>query len=244
MFFANVYITRVYKLLLFSFCYFSLSSFFYFSFLFHERIFPGGLQLFVFPHLPPFPVHILLGCFSLSIPFFIVLDATFALIYTAPSDFLFFFSRPSMRWNFRFPLISFFFRFSFISPFRSTLISLFVHSTSFALSLSLLYLFPCVVPALVQRPGLRCFSRFSTHVNARSLIFLSSLSLVRPTNARECSCDPSAVTTFSVFLFGMYVRYPIRDLSYLVSILSFSVAQSAFFERHSFLRCSASSLPF
>lgn len=31
--------------------------------------------------------------------------------------------------------------------------------------------------------------------------------------------------TFSVFLFGMYARYPIRDPFYLVSILSFSGAR-------------------
>lgn len=115
MFFAYVYITRVYKLPLFSFCYFSLSFFLYFSFLFHERIFPGGLQLFVFPHLPPFPVHILLGCFSLSIPFFIVLDATFALIYTAPSDFLFFFLSPLHAVEFSFS--SYFFFLSFLLHF-------------------------------------------------------------------------------------------------------------------------------
>lgn len=85
-----------------------LSFFFYFSLLFHERIFPGGFQLFVFSHLPSFPVHILLVCFSLSISFFIVLDATFALIYTAPSDFFFFFPRPStVSWNFCFLLFLF-----------------------------------------------------------------------------------------------------------------------------------------
>jgi len=63
---------------------------------------------------------------------------------------------------------------------------------------------------------------------------------------REHSRDPpSAIrhppfairyVTFPVFLFGMYARHPIRDPFYLISILSFSGAQSAFFGRLPFSR--------
>lgn len=58
-------------------------------------------------------------------------------------------------------------------------------------------------------------SRFSTHVNARSLIFLSSLFLAFvPPSARAIR-----YVTFSVFLFGMYAQYPIRDPFYLDIVL-------------------------
>lgn len=76
------------------------------------------------------------------------------------------------------------------------------------------------------RPPPRYLSRFSTHVNACSLIFLGSLFLafVSPLPTPP-PLPPARYVTFSVFLFGMYARYPIRDPFYLVSILSFSGAR-------------------
>lgn len=87
---------------------------------------------------------------------------------------------------------------------------------------------PCPPPPLassspVKRPRPRYLSRFSTHVNARSLIFLGSLFLAFALPSRV-SARATRYVTFSVFLFGMYARHPIRDPFYLVSILSFSAA--------------------
>lgn len=132
-----------------------------------------------------FPYTFCLPVFPFLFPFSLYLTPLLP-SYTAPSDFFSFFLILPVPCGGIF--VFFYFSFSsvvlFIFPSRSTLISLFVHSTSFAPPLPLLYLFPCVSPALAQRPGPRCFSRLSTHVNARSLIFLSSLFLVRPTDAR------------------------------------------------------------
>lgn len=90
----------------------------------------------------------------------------------------------------------FFISVAFIFPSHSTLTSLFVHSASFAPSLPLLYLFPGVLPAsCAARPRLRYLSRFSTHVNARSLIFLGSLFLA--------FVPPSRASA---------PRYPLRDI--------------------------------
>lgn len=88
-----------------------------------------------------------LGFQSLSVPFFILLDATFALVYRAWWLLLPFFFLP---FQLRAAESSFSFIFvAFIFPPHSTLTSLFVHSAPFASSFPLLYLFPGVLTASV-----------------------------------------------------------------------------------------------
>lgn len=125
---------------------------------------------------------------SLSVSFFIPFDATFALAHlqvTSPFSPLL-----SLSILVSLPVHKTESSFSFIPTVPSFFLlvrrlrPLFVHSTSFTPSLPLLYLFPDVLSLLLLRSGYaatpsspRYLSRFSTHVNACSLIFLGSLFL-------------------------------------------------------------------
>lgn len=128
--------------------------------------------------------------FSLSLPvfqsfsvfFFVLLDATFALAHrrlvTSPF-FLSFFSRFSRaRQNLRSLLFP---SSPLIFPSRSTLTPLFVHSVRsrrrFLYCICSLMSSPYYYLVAAVRPPPRYLSRFSTHVNACSLIFLGSLFL-------------------------------------------------------------------
>lgn len=66
------------------------------------------------------------------------------------------------------------------------------------------------------------------HARKRALSYFSRLPFSRVRHRAQASISAirrhPLYVTFSVFLFGMYARYPIRDPFYLVSILSFSSA--------------------
>lgn len=112
MFFAYVYITRVYKLLLFSFCYFSLSFFSTFRFCFMNAFSRVDSSSLFFLICLRFLYIFYLAVFPFLFPFSLYLTPLLLSYTPRLVTSYFFFSRPSMRWNFRFPLISFF---SFVS---------------------------------------------------------------------------------------------------------------------------------
>lgn len=163
----------------------------------NERIFSGKFELFVFFHSRLFHTYFTFLLLSLFLSFLLLslLLTRFSISFSSlfhstwrhfcphtprlVTSLFFFFSLAIPALCARPAESSFsFISVAFIFPSHSTLTSLFVHSASFAPSLPLLYLFPGVLPAsCAARPRLRYLSRFSTHVNARSLIFLGSLFL-------------------------------------------------------------------
>lgn len=196
-------------------------------------------------HIPHARFSLLFCFFLLLFLFFVLLDATFApFAHLVHGDFYPFFlsrfSNPPPRQNLRSRFIPLYSSFP-----RSTLTSLFVH---FALlgSLPLLYLFPGVLlpahsmqPPPPSRPPIphqvfHARKRVLSYFSSRALSFPRVLVSLPPQRALARAISRAIrryYVTFSAFLFGMYARYPIRDPFHLVSILSFSAAQSAFLGR-------------
>lgn len=210
--------------------FFFLHLIYFFSFSFHERILSRRFELFVFSHSRLFHTYFALPFVSpltrFSISFCSLFHSTWRhfcpriprLVTSSP---FFFLTIPAPC---RIFVLFYFRRLHFSSSFDAYV------------ALCPFRAVRAVVSFIVFVPRCpHCFRSVAAaapiplqvfHARKRAFSYFPPLFLafVSPMRGRALARSATRYVTFSVFLFGMYARYPIRDPFYLVFILSFSTA--------------------